>query len=973
MAVIHGFEVLEERDIKELNTLARVLRHVKTGARLLSLSNNDENKVFGITFRTPPVDSSGVAHILEHSVLCGSRKYPVKEPFVELLKGSLNTFLNAFTYPDRTSYPVASQNLQDFYNLIDVYLDAVFYPRLNPFVFQQEGWHFELNSPDKPLSIKGVVFNEMKGAYSSPENLLSEYSMQSLFPDTTYGFDSGGDPKKIPDLTFEQFKEFHRRYYHPSNAWIYFYGDDDPDRRLKFLDQVLKNFNRTNVDSRIPLQPPFDQPRRIIKPFMVDEGENEASQKGMTTVNWLLCEGLDIKTNFSLQMLEYILLGMPGSPLRKALIDSGLGEGIAGVGLENELRQLFFSTGLKGVKIEDMEKVEPLILETLDRLGSDGIDPKTVDAALNSIEFRLRENNSGHFPRGLVLMLRALTTWLYDGDPLAILSFEKPLEEIKTTLKTNDMFFEKIINRFFLKNKHRTSLLLKPDPNMKQKEYKEEQENLQKIQANLDKREIEELVNNTKELNRIQGTADTPEALATIPLLKLSDLERKNRSIPLVIKNQLDVPVLSHDLFTNGILYLDIGFDLHPLPGDYLQYVRIFGHALTHMGTEKEDFVSLTQRISRKTGGITTQIFTSTIRNTGISAARLFMRSKAVVNNTGDLIDILHDMLLSPRLQDRDRFRQIVLEEKARLEQALIPKGHQYVNLRIRSHLSDSGWAAEQVKGISYLFFIRDLIKAVDENWDKVLEILREVHRILVNRKNIILNITTAGTDLPRVEPHIDALLGTIPETPVTKGNWSYARPTPFEGMTIPSRINFVGKGANLYNLGYGFHGSSLVITRYLRNSWLWDRVRVNGGAYGAFCLFDHLSGGLTFVSYRDPNLIKTLEIFDQSARFLHSVKLDGKELTKAIIGAIGDIDAHMLPDAKGFVSMTRYLTKNTDEARQKMREEVLETRKDDFRAFADVLDQVKEKGIAKVMGAENAIRQEMIQGTKKPIIVKVL
>jgi Zn-dependent M16 (insulinase) family peptidase len=335
--------------------------------------------------------------------------------------------------------------------------------------------------------------------------------MQSLFPDTTYGFDSGGDPKKIPDLTFEQFKEFHRRYYHPSNAWIYFYGDDDPDRRLKFLDQVLKNFNRTNVDSRIPLQPPFDQPRRIIKPFMVDEGENEASQKGMTTVNWLLCEGLDIKTNFSLQMLEYILLGMPGSPLRKALIDSGLGEGIAGVGLENELRQLFFSTGLKGVKIEDMEKVEPLILETLDRLGSDGIDPKTVDAALNSIEFRLRENNSGHFPRGLVLMLRALTTWLYDGDPLAILSFEKPLEEIKTTLKTNDMFFEKIINRFFLKNKHRTSLLLKPDPDMKQKEYKEEQENLQKIQANLDKREIEELVNNTKELNRIQGTADTPD------------------------------------------------------------------------------------------------------------------------------------------------------------------------------------------------------------------------------------------------------------------------------------------------------------------------------------------------------------------------------------------------------------------------------------------------------------------------------
>jgi Zn-dependent M16 (insulinase) family peptidase len=391
------------------------------------------------------------------------------------------------------------------------------------------------------------------------------------------------------------------------------------------------------------------------------------------------------------------------------------------------------------------------------------------------------------------------------------------------------------------------------------------------------------------------------------------------------------------------------------------------------MGTEKEDFVSLTQRISRKTGGITSQTFTSAIRGTGQSATKLFLRGKAISTGTGDLINILRDVLLSPRLQNRERFRQIVLEEKAGLEQALIPRGHKYVNLRIRSHLNDSGWAAEQIKGISYLFFIRDLVKAIDENWGEVLGVLKDIHRILVNRKNIILNITTDGMDLPQVEPHIDDLLGALPEAPVFETDWFYVRPEPFEGMTIPSQINFVGKGANLYNLGYRFHGSALAITRYLRNSWLWNRIRVHGGAYGAFCFFDRLSGNFTFVSYRDPNLIKTLETFDQSARFLRTVELGGEELTKAIIGAIGEIDTHMLPDAKGFVSMLRYLTNNTDEARQKMRDEVLGTKKGDFRAFAEVLDQVKEKGIAKVMGAGDAIRQALAQSAKKPTIVKVL
>jgi len=400
--VNHGFELLKEQEIRELRIVARVFRHMKTGAQVLSLMTDDENKVFGISFRTPPTDSTGVPHILEHSVLCGSRKFPVKEPFVELLKGSLQTFLNAFTYPDKTCYPVASQNLQDFYNLMDVYLDAVFYPRITRAIFEQEGWHFELDDASGPLLYKGVVFNEMKGAYSSPDNRLSEYSLQSLFPDTAYGLDSGGDPKRIPTLTYEQFRDFHRKYYHPSNARIFFYGDDDPDERLRRVQAYLDDFDPIDVDSEIRLQTPFQEPKRWVRSFMAGE-ETGKAPKGMITVNWMLTESTDVETNFALQVLAYILLGMPGSPLRKALIDSGLGEDLAGDGLGSELRQITFSTGLKGIDPKNSDKVEDLILETLNRLAQSGIDPKTTEAALNTIEFSLRENNTGSFPRGLSL------------------------------------------------------------------------------------------------------------------------------------------------------------------------------------------------------------------------------------------------------------------------------------------------------------------------------------------------------------------------------------------------------------------------------------------------------------------------------------------------------------------------------------------------------------------------------------------
>jgi Zn-dependent M16 (insulinase) family peptidase len=953
----HGFEKVWVREIPELRTRAQFLRHSKTGAEMLSLCNDDENKVFGITFRTPPSDSTGVAHILEHSVLCGSRKFPVKEPFVELLKSSLKTFLNAITYPDKTCYPVASQNTKDLYNMIEVYLDAVFYPRLNPFVFQQEGWHFEVEEANGSLLCKGVVFSEMKGAYSSPENLLAELSQQSLFPDTPYGFDSGGNPDEIPRLTFDRFKAFHETYYHPSNARIYFYGDDDPEERLRIANEYLKDFEYKKVDSVVIRQKRLDQPRRMTRDFA--SGDNgEHGGKGMLTLNWLLEETLDAELNLALHMLEYILLGMPGSPLRKALIDSKLGEDLAGEGLGSDIREMYFSTGLKGINPENADLVETLILDTLSSLVTKGIDPYNVEAAQNTLEFMLRENNTGSYPRGLALMLRSLTTWLYDGDPLALIAFEGRLESLKKKISRNRNLFEEMLDRYFLKNPHRTWLLLRPDPGMPKKQEESEKQRLADIRASMSPSDVDRVLATAAKLKEIQATPDSPEVLATVPTLKLSDLSRFNKTIPVLPHKEKEAEILYHDLFTSGIVYLDLGFNLHALPQRTLPYLPLFGRALLEMGTATEDFVALSQRISRKTGGIRPTFLTSSVKGSEWATAWLFLRGKAMTRQTGDLLEILRDVLLTARLDNRERFRQMVFEAKARLEQQLVPLGHQFVDLRLRARYSEADWVVEQLKGISQLFFIRSLSKAVDENWPRVLADLEEMRQILLNRSALLFNTTLEEKGWSRFQPQVSEFLESLPSSPLKATKWKPESMADSEAMIVPSQVNYVGKAASLYAAGYLFHGSCLVISRYLRNGWLWEKVRVQGGAYGAFAQFDRLSGVLTFVSYRDPNLLNTLETFDGCPEFLRKLSLDEQELAKCIIGTIGDIDQYQLPDAKGYTSMVRYLTGETDADRQRIREEVLGTKASDFTAFGEVLEEAIKKGLTKVLGSESSLME---------------
>jgi Zn-dependent M16 (insulinase) family peptidase len=955
MTLTHGFELLQEREIPELNSRAQLYRHIKTGAQLLSMQNSDENKVFNITFRTPPADSTGLPHIMEHSVLGGSRKYRVKEPFVELLKGSVKTFVNAFTFPDQTSYPVATTNHRDFYNLIDVYLDAVFYPLITPDHLAQEGWHYELEDADAPLQYKGVVFNEMKGVYSSPDAVLDSASEEKLRPDTPYGLDSGGDPRVIPNLTYEQFKQFHETYYHPSNARIFMYGDDDPQERLRLLDSWLSQFEPLEIESSIPLQPWFDAPRSYTLPYAVDKAEAD-SAKAYTQVNWLFPEQTDPAGRMALNVLSYALVSTPASPLRKALIDSGLGEQLTGDGLSSYFREPGFSVGLKGVAWENVDKVEPLILETLTRLAEEGIEREMVEAALNSIEFSLRENNTGSFPQGLLLSIRALSGWVYDRDPIEPLAFEEPLNRVKELLTADPAHLQQLIRQHFLDNSHRVTIILQPDPEHADRLEREERAKLDGVKAQMSAEELAQAVAYTHALRERQAAPDDPAELVKIPRLTLEDLDREAKKIPIAVSSLDGAELLYHDLFTNGLLYLDLGFNLRALPQELLPYVALFGRSLLEMGTETEDFVKLSQRIGRKTGGIRYGAFHSAVSGQAEGANYFFLRGKATMSQTADLLAILRDILLTVKLDNKERFQQIVRQAKASQEAGVIPGGHMVVNGRLASHFHEAGWVADQVGGVSHLFALRQLEREIESDWPVVLARLEEIKRRLIARQGLVVNVTLDADNWAQFQPALADFAAQLPEGTGETAVWQPNFPAVHEGLTIPAQVNYVGKGANLYDLDYQLDGSISVVLNLLRLGYLWEKIRVQGGAYGAMCGFDHRSGLLTFTSYRDPNLMGSLAAYDGAADFLSGLELSDDELTKGIIGAISGLDAYQLPDAKGYSSMLWHLLAETDEMRQQYREQVLDATAADFTQLGAVFATIAEQGRVVVMGSADAL-----------------
>ncbi|SBW11028.1 Presequence protease 1, chloroplastic/mitochondrial [uncultured delta proteobacterium] len=951
MTTAHGFTLVWEKTIPECKSLARFWRHETTGAELLSLKNDDENKVFGVSFRTPPQDSTGLPHILEHSVLCGSEKYPVKEPFVELLKGSLQTFLNAFTYPDKTCYPVASANTRDFRNLTDVYLDAVFFPRIPVEVFQQEGWHLEPGENGGYI-LKGVVYNEMKGVFSSPEAVLSRFSLHALFPDTIYGLESGGDPEVIPELTYEDFIRFHKTCYHPSNARFFFWGDDDEDERLAQVGGAISRFSRSEPAPRVALQERRQAPQTVTVPFVAGEEE----EKGMVCCNWLLAETREATLTMAFRMLDHILLGMPASPLRRALIESGLGEDITGGGLEDELLQCSYSIGLRGVQPENAGRVEALILETLQTLANEGIDPKYLDAAVNSVEFELREKNSGRFPVGLAVMLQSLTTWLHDGDPVAPLRYEEPLAAIKGKLAAREPYFENLIRQYFLTNTHRATVILTPDPALGETRANEEAARVANIVDSLPQAERNQIAARAERLQALQETPDDPAALARIPRLEVADLPRAEKPIPSeTARLGTDLPVMFHALPTSGISYADAFFDLAHVPGSLFPLLPLLGRALTEMGTARRDFVDLNMAIASKTGGLDAGPSFYTARASRSPLPRLAVSGKVAPDKIADLFSLMEEIILSPDFDRQERFLRMVLEEKARLEHALVPAGHTFVSQRLRSALSATGMMEEATGGVSYLFFLRELADRVAKNWESVRADLTALHGAVFTRQGLDWNITGEEEHKQTLFDGAAKLADALPRPAGPSGSHGITgRTAPArEALLLPAQVNYVGSGGNLYDAGYAYHGSVHVILKQLRTGWLWEKVRVQGGAYGAFCAFDRMAGAFVLASYRDPNVRGTLDIFGRTAKHLASTAISRRELDSAIIGAMGEVDAYMLPDAKGSAAHARALIGDTAESRQKMRDEILSTTQDHFHAFAVHLGKALENGPVCVLGGD--------------------
>ncbi len=950
---IHGFTLVKEEKINEINGIAKLFKHDKTGAEVLSVSNDDTNKCFGVNFRTPPKNSTGVAHILEHSVLCGSEKYPTKEPFVELLKSSLQTFLNAMTYPDKTCYPVASTNIQDLYNLMDVYMDAVFFPRVRTEegkdILAQEGWHIDTtpntDGSKSKWQFKGVVYNEMKGVYSSPDSVLAEQSQHAVFPDTLYSLDSGGSPQNITDLTYEEFEEFHKLYYHPSNARFFFWGDDGLDAeeiRLKKVDEVISRFEKLESDeikSHIPLQEKINGVRKIEHPFEASKNEEEDEVlKGHATVNWLLCETYDLEKNILFNMLDHILTALPGSFLRKALIDSGLGEDITGH-LEEDLIQMYYSVGLRSIEPHAEDKMEAIILDTLSELVENGIPQKAIDAAINATEFHLREANTGRYPRGLVNMTQCLTHWLYDKDPFEAFKWEKPLLKIKKAVENKEKIFENLIQEYLIDNQHRVLVNLIPDTELAQIHQDEEEARVKKIYDSMSLEEREFVEKESARLQEAQTKEDSEDALATIPVLTLEDLAKENKLLPISKKTNI-LPIITHEIETTGILYSRIVLNIDNLPYELLPLLSLYSRALTEIGTKNYSFIELGLEIEATTGGIGAYSSFQSKVNSKETLNSFVLSGKSTHDKIEKLVNLFEEIIFNPNFNNKERFIQMVLEEKARLEQAIIPTGHSFVLARLGAVQSQVGAINEYTQGISYLDYIKDLSKNIEVKWEEFLENLQKIHACIFTRDNALLDMTANSEILVKAEKVFAPLLEKIQNSNYTQSNnsWKINLLDGNEALIVPARVNYVGMSTNLHKHDYEFHGSALVISRFLRMGYLWDRIRVLGGAYGCFVQYSRITGSFAFVSYRDPQVEKSLEVYKKAPEFLGNLHLSQRDLNCAIIGTIGDLDSYLLPDAMGATALWRELVGDTKEIRQKIRDEILSTKLVDFHNFATPL-----------------------------------
>ncbi|MBO6304396.1 MAG: insulinase family protein [Selenomonadaceae bacterium] len=951
--ILYGFKLLETTKIQEIDGEGFLFTHIKSGARLFFIKTDDDNKVFSIAFRTPPTDDTGVAHILEHSVLCGSRKYPLKEPFVELVKGSLNTFLNAMTYPDKTVYPVASRNDKDFQNLMDVYLDAVFYPGIydEKEIFMQEGWHYEVEND--ALNVSGVVYNEMKGALSSPDSLLASKVMSTLYPDTAYGYESGGDPDAIPSLTREDFLNFHKKYYHPSNSYIYLYGDMDIAEKLKYIDEeYLSEFDKIEVNSNIERQQTFDGLKKAEYFYPISSEDNPA-EKTFLSLNFITGDALDNETDLGLQILEHALIGSAMSPLKKAIIDAKLGKDVDSV-TESEMLQPMFSVILSNSEKDRADKFLNIIEDTLKKLVKDGIDPLLLESAVNLFEFRFREADFGTAPKGLIYGLQALKNWLYDGKPYAPLMYEPLIARMRKGLK--DGYFENLIEKYLLNNPHKTLVILSPSATVGKEKSDALKDKLAKIKANMTEGEISAVVSEVKKLRERQEREETEDALNSIPILKLSDIRKKSYEYPLKERKINGVKTLFSDVKTGGIAYLTMYFNADKVEQEDILTLYLIESLLQNVPTKNYSYEELGTRIDLATGGIDTDL-TVIVKNEKADDYTPYFKviGKSLINKLPDMLNLIEEIILRSEFTDKKRVKERLEEIVVGIELSFERSAHNIVAEEIASYST----AAHYYSALGDLPFYRYL-KAFLANFDKEFEKLSKNAKRIIERvftkENLIVSATLPESDYGKFKDEFAKFTDKLSNKTFEKAKYNFEIARKNEGLMSPSLVQYVGKGGNFIKLGEKYTGVLHILETILRYDYFWNNIRVKGGAYGAFSKFNR-DGSLFFGSYRDPNLKETLEVFDKTADYIENFNVNDREMDKFIIGTIGNIDMPLTPKMKGDVASSTYLREISYEDRQKSRNEILSARQKDVRDLSKLIRRVMEENNVCVFGNEENLK----------------
>ncbi|MCL6098586.1 MAG: insulinase family protein [Bacteroidetes bacterium] len=961
----HGFKLLEKRFVKEVNAECLYFEHVKSGARLFKIAATDPNKTFSIAFKTDPESDCGTPHIMEHSVLNGSKNFPVKSPFDVLMKGSLSTFLNAFTGDDMTCYPFASMNDKDYFNLMHVYLDAVFNPLIysDPRILKQEGWHYELEKADGPISYKGVVYNEMKGAFSSPTRELAYQVNKNLFPDNGYRFSSGGYPSAIPKLTYNMFLDFHKRYYHPSNSYIMLYGNGDLDKEMTFIDaEYLSKYDRAVQPENFLLEKPFKKMKEISASYPVTEG-SETKDQTYLSLDFVAGLNTDRATTMALNILADVLVNQEAGPVRLALQNAGIGHEVrASV---DELRQNVFQIMVQNANPTDKEKFHTIVMNTLRDVVKNGLDKKAVEGTINRTEFQLREGNDAQ--KGITYNFQILPGWFFANDPYLTLEWEKPLTKVKTALDTN--YLETIVQQYIINNPHSLLLVLTPKPGLEKENTEKMEKELQIYESSLSKKEKEELVKGTEDLIAYQKREDTPEALAAIPLLERKDINPKAEFYHVKPFKVADVPVLHYEDFTNNVVYVRLMFDARVLPVELIPYAELLTEVLGSQNTLNYSFGDLDNALNIYTGGFSS-FLNAYIENQNDTEMlpKFVVNSKVMNTKLNKLFELTSEILNHTKYEDVERVKAIITRLQARLDSQVKQNGFGFTRTRLASYFENTGMFNELTGGFEYYWFVSDLAKNFDAKSNEIVDNLKKAASLLLNKNNLVASVTCNGDDYPVFLQEFARYAETIPVQPVEYQTWKFNLEKKDEGFLAASKVQYIIQGYDFKKLGYSWDGKMYVLSQILSTDWLQNRIRVIGGAYGGFSTFSS-SGTVYFSSYRDPNLKETLANYNAIPDYLDKLEVDDKEMTRYIIGTISNLDNPLTPSQKGNVAVRYYLEKTKPEDIQRDRDAVLNVTVQDVKSFKKMVAEVLNQKTFCVYGNEEKLKSAKdIFGALEPI-----